>query len=142
MADNINKNSIGKSTQSKNHRKTNEHNRRPRQPRKPERGENVLYVCSKTNIKAQLERCNKLINNNEKEIIIHCLGAAIQRGILLALQICDGNITYQIHTNTLTTELLDDLEPAVDDADYEIQRRFNSALRIRIFKQDPLEKQD
>lgn len=28
----------------------------------------------------------------------------------------------------------DDLEPAADDADYEIQKRFNSALRIRVFR--------
>lgn len=37
------------------------------------------------------------------------------------------------------TCFLDDLEPAVDDADYEIQKRFNSALRIRVFKTDLLE---
>lgn len=33
----------------------------------------------------------------------------------------------------------DDLEPAADDADYEIQKRFNSALRIRVFCKDLLE---
>lgn len=36
------------------------------------------------------------------------MGAAIQRGILLALQICEENIAYKLHTNTLTTELIGD----------------------------------
>lgn len=34
---------------------------------------------------------------------------------------------------------LDDLEPAADDVDYEIQKRFNSALRIRVFSTNLLE---
>ncbi|KAG5886567.1 hypothetical protein JTB14_011279 [Gonioctena quinquepunctata] len=101
MADNIRKRTHRNSGQPKNH-KSSEHIRRPRQPKKLERGENIFYICSKTSIKAQLEHCQKLINKNEQEIIIHCLGAAIQRGILLALQICENNITYKIHTNTFT----------------------------------------
>lgn len=35
--------------------------------------------------------------------------------------------------------VLDDLEPANDEADYEIQRRNNSALKIKVFRTDPLE---
>lgn len=65
------------------------------------------------------------------------MGAAIQRGILLSLQFCEKHVAFKIDANTFTTELLDDLEPATDDADYEIQRRNNSALRIRLFR-DPL----
>ncbi|CAH1180156.1 unnamed protein product [Phaedon cochleariae] len=144
MADNIKKGSVNNTGQNrkKNYKRTSEeHLRQPRQPKKVERGDNIIYVSSKTNIKANLERCQKLINNKEDEIIIHCLGAAIQRGILLALQICENNITFKIHTNTLTTELIDDLEPVIDDADYEIQKRYNSALRIRVFNTNPLDKQ-
>ncbi|CAG9862171.1 unnamed protein product [Phyllotreta striolata] len=117
---------------------SSKHTRVPRQPKKPERGENVLYVSSKTNFKAQLKKCSKLTSNRENEIIIYCMGAAIQKGILLALQICEENIAYKIHTNTLTTELIDDLEPAVDDADYDIQKRFNSALRIKLVNTNSL----
>jgi len=112
---------------------------RKRQPQKPEVGENVIYVSTKTSIKGLLERCTKLINNNEDEIIIYCLGAAIQRGILLTLQLCEAHVAYQYHTNTFSTTLIDDLEPAADDADFEMQKRFNSALRIRIYRCDPLE---
>lgn len=35
--------------------------------------------------------------------------------------------------------VLDDLEPATDEVDYEIQKRHNSALKIRVFRADPLE---
>lgn len=69
------------------------------------------------------------------------MGAAIQRGILLALQLCETHPTFQIHSNTFTTELLDDLEPATDEADYEIQKRNNSALKIKVFRTDPLQKE-
>lgn len=37
---------------------------------------------------------------------------------------------------------IDDLEPVADDADYEMQKRFNSALRIRVFKTDLLKQAD
>ncbi|CAG9773761.1 unnamed protein product [Ceutorhynchus assimilis] len=112
---------------------------RKRQPQKPEQGKNVIYVSTRTSIKGLLERCTKLINNNENEIIIYCLGAAIQRGILLALQVCERHVSYQHETKTYTTTLIDDLEPTVDDADYELQKRFNSGLRIRVFRSDLLE---
>ncbi|KAL1494465.1 hypothetical protein ABEB36_010061 [Hypothenemus hampei] len=112
---------------------------RKRQPVKPQTGPNVIYVSSKTSTKCLLERCSKLIANNHKEIILYCLGAAIQQGILLALQVCERHINFQCETKTFTTTLIDDLEPVVDEADYEIQKRINSALKIRIFCIDPLE---
>ncbi|XP_050299914.1 ribonuclease P protein subunit p20-like isoform X1 [Anthonomus grandis grandis] len=114
---------------------------RKRQPPKPETGPNVIYVSTKTSLKALLERCTKLVNNNEKEIIVYCLGAAIQKGILLALQVAEKFVAYQFETNTFSTTLIDDLEPTIDEEDYELQKRFNSALRIRIFRTDPLDLQ-
>lgn len=83
-----------------------------------------------------LSQCDKLMSENESEIVLYCMGAAIQRGILLALQVCEKHVAFQVDAKTFTTELLDDLEPATDDADYEIQRRNNSALRIRLFRAD------
>ncbi|KAJ8942029.1 hypothetical protein NQ318_002783 [Aromia moschata] len=139
MADDNKKQHINQNNKKQTRNTSKDHVFRKRQPQKPEKGDNVLYISTKTNIKAQLERCNKLINNNENEIIIYCLGAAVQRGILLALQLCERHIAFDIHTNTLSTELIDDLEPAVDEADYEIQKRFNSALRIRVFRSNLVE---
>ncbi|XP_066250405.1 ribonuclease P protein subunit p20-like isoform X1 [Euwallacea similis] len=123
----------------RNQRPNPNHVFRKRQPPKPETGDNVIYVSTKTSLKVLLKRCSKLINDNENEIIIYCLGAAIQRGILLALQLCERHVSYQHDTKTFSTTLIDDLEPAVDDADYEMQRRFNSALRIRVFPTNPLD---
>lgn len=55
---------------------------------------------------------------------------------MLALQLCDKFVSFQHETKTFSTTLIDDLEPAIDDADYEVQKRFNSALRIRVFRSD------
>ncbi|CAH1990113.1 unnamed protein product [Acanthoscelides obtectus] len=129
----------GQNPKKQNKKPSKDHVLRKRQPNKPERGDHILYISTKTDIKAHLEKCNKLISNNENEIILYCLGAAIQRGILLAMKICERHVTYKIHANTFSTELTDDLEPATDSVDYEIQRRINSALRIKIFNSIPNE---
>ncbi|KRT86764.1 hypothetical protein AMK59_2964 [Oryctes borbonicus] len=125
----------------KNHKQSfqrKDHTLKKRQPHKPEIGKGVIYVSTKSDIKGLKQKCETLLRQNEEEVIIYCLGAAIQRGIILALQLCDKYPPYKITTNTLTTELVDDLEPAADDADYEIQKRYNSGLRIRLFRTDLL----
>lgn len=43
------------------------------------------------------------------------------------------------HYNFINVCFIDDLEPAADDADYEIQKRFNSAIRIRVFRTNLVE---
>lgn len=115
---------------------TTHHNLQKRASQKNDIRESVLYVSSKSNIKGLLEKCDKLVKKDEKEIIINCMGAAIQRGILLALQVCERHVAYQLSTNTSTVELIDDLEPTIDEADYEILRRNNSALQIKVFRAD------
>ncbi|XP_031353755.1 ribonuclease P protein subunit p20 [Photinus pyralis] len=112
-----------------------QHNLQKRPPQKLDRRDSVIYVSSKSNIKALLDKCDKLIKKDEKEIVIYCMGAAIQRGILLALQVCEQNVAFKIATNTSTVELVDDLEPTVDEADYEILKRSNSALQIKLCRE-------
>lgn len=34
------------------------------------------------------------------------MGAAVQRGILLALQLCETHAAFKVHTNTFTSELV------------------------------------
>lgn len=114
-----------------------EHNIRKRQPQKPILSESVIYVSTKSSVKGLLRKVDELILKGESEIAIYCLGAAIQRGILLALQIAE-NHSFVINTNTLTSVLIDDLEPTTDEADFEIQKRQNSAVRLILTKIDPL----
>lgn len=101
-----------------------EHTFKKRQPRKPEEGRNVIYVSTKTNTKVMrwrdvvlrlglclvlqnlLDECGKLVRDGENELILYCMGAAIQRGILLALQFCEKHVAFQIDAKTFTTELL------------------------------------
>ncbi|KAL3274113.1 hypothetical protein HHI36_015527 [Cryptolaemus montrouzieri] len=121
----------------KNHSSKHIHRKRP--PAKFSQDENIIYVNSKTHLKAFVERCNKLINKNQEEIIIYCLGAAISKGILLALQVCENNVSYKLETNTFTSTVVDDFEPIVDDEDYETNTRNKSAIQIRLFRTDLLQ---
>lgn len=130
------KNNFSKKRPKKNFNNST-HSFRKRPSQKFQQAENIIYVSNKTHIKAYLQKCSDLINNkNFEEIIIYCLGAAIPKGILIALQVCEKHLSYKLSTNTLTTELYDDFEPLVDDADFESQQRYNSALQIKIKKED------
>lgn len=62
-----------------------------------------LYIRSFQGLK---QKCEKLLQQNEEEVVIYSLGAAIQRAIILALQLSDSYLSYKIATNTLTTELI------------------------------------
>lgn len=64
-----------------------EYTLRKRLPRRLPKRRNDVYVNMKTNFKAQLSRCEKLINNGENELFIHGLGNACNRAINLALQL-------------------------------------------------------
>ncbi|XP_026761695.1 ribonuclease P protein subunit p20-like isoform X1 [Galleria mellonella] len=106
-----------------------------RLPLRPVDGENVIFITKKTNFKAQLEKCCDLLTKGEKEIILHGLGAAIQRCCNLALQLeilFSG--TCQLEVNTGTVDLVDDLEPLIDDLDFGTQVRHTSSVHIRVFR--------
>uniref|UniRef100_A0A1B6EPU9 Ribonuclease P protein subunit p20 n=1 Tax=Cuerna arida TaxID=1464854 RepID=A0A1B6EPU9_9HEMI len=99
------------------------------------RHNNDIYITNKSNFQGQLTQCEKLIGEGESEIVLHGIGAAIQRTINLALQL---NEKYQgsveLHVETSTVTLVDDLEPLTDSADYETQTRQNSSIVIRVVK--------
>ncbi|KAL0882992.1 hypothetical protein ABMA27_016480 [Loxostege sticticalis] len=106
-----------------------------RLPIRPVEGDNVIFITKKTNFKAQLDKCCDLLTKGEKEIILHGLGAAIQRCCNLALQLeilFSG--TCQIEVNTGTVDLVDDLEPLTDDLDFGAQVRHSSSIHIRVFR--------
>ncbi|KPI95650.1 PREDICTED: uncharacterized protein LOC106115667 [Papilio xuthus] len=135
MAD---ENITGKKQESKNTKRLMTHKNyafKKRLPVRPIDGNNVIFVTKKTNFKAQLDKCCDLLTRGEKEIILHGLGAAIQRCCNLALQLeilFSG--TCQIEVNTGTVDLVDDLEPLVDDLDFGSQVRHSSSIHIRIFR--------
>ncbi|XP_012270585.1 ribonuclease P protein subunit p20 [Orussus abietinus] len=94
-----------------------------------------IYVTKKTNFKAQLSKCEKLLDAGESEIIIHGLGTAVNRACHLALQLKENHHgTVDIDVNTSTVELIDEFEPLTDDVDYEVNNRHSSAIHIRVFR--------
>ncbi|XP_030636767.1 ribonuclease P protein subunit p20 [Chanos chanos] len=119
-----------------------EYTLRKRLPRKLPKRRNDVYVNMKTDFKAQLARCQKLLDGTagHREICIHGLGLAINRAINIALQLqAASQGALQLAANTSTVELVDDLEPEdPDEAGEPLTRtRNNSAIHIKVFYPNP-----
>lgn len=115
-----------------------EYTLRKRLPRKLPKRRNDVYINMKTDFKAQLARCQKLLDGGagHKEICIHGLGLAINRAMNIALQLqAFSQGALQLAANTSTVELIDDLEPEdPDEAGEPLTRtRNNSAIHIKVF---------
>ena len=108
-----------------------EYTLRKRLPHRLPRRPNDIYVNMKTDFKAQLARCQKLLDGGARgqnacsEIYIHGLGLAISFGSL------------QVAANTSTVELVDELEPETDSREPLTRIRNNSAIHIRVFRVTP-----
>ncbi|XP_031144302.1 ribonuclease P protein subunit p20 [Sander lucioperca] len=118
-----------------------EYTLRKRLPRKLPKRRNDVYVNMKTDFRAQLARCQKLLEGGgHREICVHGLGLAINRAINIALQLqASSQGALQLAANTSTVELVDDLEPEdPDEAGEPMTRtRNNSAIHIKVFYPDP-----
>ncbi|XP_040198089.1 ribonuclease P protein subunit p20 isoform X1 [Rana temporaria] len=111
------------------------HRRRP--AARPPRSANDIYVNTKTDFRAQLARCRRLLGaGGEKEVRVHGLGLAIGRAINLALQLqLSAPEALMISTSTSTVELTDDLEPeGGEDGEPGTRSRNNSAIHIRVYR--------
>ncbi|CAL8241526.1 unnamed protein product [Merluccius merluccius] len=126
-----------------------EYTLRKRLPRKLPKRRNDVYVNMKTDFRAQLARCQKLLEGGggggagggHREICVHGLGLAINRAINIALQLqASSQGALQLAANTSTVELVDDLEP--DDPDEATgepltRTRNNSAIHIKVYYPSP-----
>lgn len=109
---------------------------RKRLPRKLPKRDCDVYVTRKTDFRQQLKRCQKILDTGNL-VCIHGLGTAINRAINLALQLEEtGMGTVELSVHTSTVELMDDVEPLVDDRDTETLSRNNSAVHIRVYRPD------
>lgn len=117
-----------------------EYTLRKRLPRKLPKRRNDVYVNMKTDFRAQLARCQKLLEGGgHREICVHGLGLAINRAINIALQLqASSQGALQLAANTSTVELVDDLEPEDPDECGEplTRTRNNSAIHIKVFYPD------
>lgn len=115
---------------------------RKRLPRKLPKRRNDVYVNMKTDFRAQLARCQKLLDGGgQREICVHGLGLAINRAINIALQLqASSQGALQLAANTSTVELVDDLEPeeaGLGGAEPLTHTRNNSAIHIKVYYPDP-----
>ncbi|KAG0039909.1 hypothetical protein BGZ82_006166 [Podila clonocystis] len=113
---------------------------RKRAPVRPQTLPTDIYVTSNSNYKGQLTRAKKLlVEDGEPFIILHAMGAAIERAIRLALGIsaaCSGQV--RCHTETATVDLVDDVIPVDTELDLDTNTRQNSAVHIRIEMLEPM----
>ncbi|XP_026582067.1 ribonuclease P protein subunit p20 [Pseudonaja textilis] len=100
-----------------------------------------IYVNMKTDFRAQLSRCQKLLapgGGGCLEICIHGLGLAINRAINIALQLeAAGGGALRLAANTSTVQLTDAAEPEGDRDEPLGQARHNSAIHIRVLRATP-----
>lgn len=66
---------------------------------------NDVYVTNKTDFRATLKKCQTLLNSEEGECFLHCIGNAINRGINLALKLSEEH-NYKFEANTSTINLV------------------------------------
>ncbi|KAL1242720.1 Ribonuclease P protein subunit [Trichinella spiralis] len=108
------------------------HRRKP--PRLSNR-KNDIYITEKTHIKAQMKICKKLLDSGYNAVYIHAMGDAMNRAISLSLQLKrQGRGSLNVDVCTSSVNLIDDLEPVVDDAKVEKRSRTTSAIHIKLFK--------
>ncbi|KAF9361451.1 ribonucleases P/MRP protein subunit pop7 [Mortierella sp. AD094] len=113
---------------------------RKRTPLRPQTLVTDIYVTQTSSYKGQLTRAKKLlVEDGHPFIILHAMGAAIERAIGLAMGIsnaCSGQVRCQ--TETATVNLVDDVIPTDTEKDLETNKRQNSAVHIRIEMLQPM----
>ncbi|XP_015668628.1 ribonuclease P protein subunit p20 [Crotalus tigris] len=113
---------------------------RRRLPRRLPRRRGDVYVNMRTDFRAQLGRCQKLLapGGGCAELCIHGLGLAIPRAINIALQLeAAGGGALRLAANTSTVQLADGAEPEGDREEPLTRARHNSAIHIRVLRAAP-----
>jgi len=106
------------------------HKREKRMPPRLQSTPHDIYIGRNSPFDAQLKRAQKLLDDGQQRIVLHGLGAAINRCINLALKI--QHIYAQISVETDTVPLVDDLPADDPQATPRVQSRNNSAVHITI----------
>lgn len=83
----------------------------------------------------QFKACLDLLNSPLGEVFLHCTGRAINRGINLALRLkAEHPEAFEYEVNTSQVAITDDLHPLHDEDDFNVQRRLNSCLHVRLYR--------
>ncbi|KAG0051848.1 ribonucleases P/MRP protein subunit pop7 [Gryganskiella cystojenkinii] len=113
---------------------------RKRAPVRPPTLPTDIYVTQSSSYKGQLSRAKTLlVEDGHPFVMLHAMGAAIERAIGLAMGIsnaCSGQV--RCHTETATMDLVDDMIPTDTEKDLGTHARQNSAVHIRIELLQPM----
>lgn len=89
-------------------------NFKKRAPPKNFTRKNDIYVTNKTDFRATLKKCEKILNSEEGEVFLHCIGAAINRGINLSLKLSE-EYNFKFEANTSTINLIGEYNSIFED---------------------------
>ncbi|KAI8363343.1 hypothetical protein B0O80DRAFT_378775, partial [Mortierella sp. GBAus27b] len=113
---------------------------RKRAPLRPPTLVTDIYVTQTSSYKGQLARAKQLlVEDGQPFIVLHAMGAAIERAVGLAMGIstaCSNQVRCQ--TETATVDLVDDVVPVDTEMDLRTNTRQNSAVHIRIELLQPM----
>lgn len=78
-------------------------NYKKRAPPKNFTRKNDIYVTNKTDFRATLKKVCGILNSEQGECYLHCMGSAINRGINLALKLSEEfDFKFEANTSTVT----------------------------------------
>lgn len=80
-------------------------NFKKRAPPKTFTRKNDVYVTNKTDFQATYKKIEGILNSQEGECFLHCIGNAINRGINLALKL-EEELGFHYEANTSTINLI------------------------------------
>ncbi|EGC36808.1 hypothetical protein DICPUDRAFT_77539 [Dictyostelium purpureum] len=108
---------------------------------RPQTKKNEIYLSNNGKFLYYIKRAKKLlIDEKEKEIIIHGLGAAIPLAVNLSLQLQKDIQDLVLSPTTSSEEIIDQYDPLTDDLEPVLKIRHASAIHIKIINktEDPI----
>ena len=88
-----------------NSNRRNNSNFKKRAPPKNFTRKNDVYVTNKTDFRATYKKIILILNSEQSECFLHCIGNAINRGINLALKLAEEH-NFEFEANTSTINLV------------------------------------
>jgi len=103
-------------------------------PQHPHAQKNEIYVSRSSNFPSIFQRAEKILDE-EPEVLIHGLGAAISKATKVALALKEKRgESVCLSCTTSTVALHDEYEPLFEDTEPLTQVRYNSAIHIAVRK--------
>ena len=110
-----------------------------RRPPKNSRSKNDVYISQRSSFKAQLQKVKKLFESGQTEVVLHGLGAAIERVVSLALKLEEeAQPLLKLAVTHDSMQVVDELKCVSEAGSSKTQCRKTPVIHIKIFKTDSI----